>query len=104
MKKNLLLFFAASFSAFLFSCQSSTSTTETKEVIADSLFPAAAAYKTTIDNKETGLYLIKNKNGSQVAITNYGARVVGLAVPGKDGKLVDVVLGYDSVKTYQKKR
>jgi aldose 1-epimerase len=102
MKKNLALVFAVASYLFLYSCQSPTQNNAAEEPVADSLFPSAAAYKATIDNMETGLYYIKNKNGATAAITNYGARVVGLAIPAKDGKLVDVVLGYDSVKTYQK--
>ncbi|MES2648479.1 MAG: aldose epimerase family protein [Bacteroidota bacterium] len=76
---------------------------ETTAPVSDSLFPSPAAYKSTINGKETALYILKNSKGSMAAITNLGARLVGLAVPAKDGRLVDVVLGYDSVQTYMKK-
>jgi aldose 1-epimerase len=36
----------------------------------------------------------------KVRITNYGARVVSLEVPDRDGKIADVVLGYDSLAGY----
>ncbi|WP_228950400.1 aldose epimerase family protein [Mucilaginibacter sp. UR6-1] len=59
--------------------------------------------KGTVDGKEVSLYTLKNSNGVSVGITNYGGRVVSLNVPDKDGKFTDVVLGYDSLKSYQKK-
>jgi aldose 1-epimerase len=47
-------------------------------------------------------YCIKNKNGLEAHIIEYGARVVRLLVPDRNGKLEDVVLGYDSLEAYQK--
>ncbi|CAN6714444.1 unnamed protein product [Malus baccata var. baccata] len=42
-------------------------------------------------------------NGSMRAlITNLGCTITSLSVPGKDGKLADVVLGFDSVDPYVK--
>jgi aldose 1-epimerase len=37
----------------------------------------------------------------QAAITNYGGRLVSLLVPDKNGNLVDVVVGFDSVMQYK---
>jgi aldose 1-epimerase len=62
----------------------------------------SSSFSATIDGKEVKLYTLKNKSGASVGITNLGGRVVSLLVPDKDGKLTDVVLGYDSVKSYQK--
>lgn len=59
--------------------------------------PAASAFEKTIDGKQTRLYVLKNKNGMEATITNYGGRVVSLFVPDKTGKLTDVVLGFDNV-------
>lgn len=61
-----------------------------------------SAYIATIDGKAVQLYTLKNASGASVKITNYGGRVVSILVPNKDNKLVDVALGYDSVKSYQK--
>ncbi len=47
------------------------------------------------------LYVLTNKNGMQVAITNFGARVVSIRVPDRKGKLGDVALGYGSVTKYE---
>jgi aldose 1-epimerase len=57
--------------------------------------PDTAAYAKTINGKQTHLYILKNKNGMEAAITNYGGRVVSILVPDKDGKPTDVVLGFD---------
>lgn len=64
-----------------------------------SLLPDAKAFQQTIDGKQTNLYTLKNKD-MQVAITNYGARVVSILVPDKNSKLTDVVVGQDNVQAY----
>jgi aldose 1-epimerase len=45
-------------------------------------------------------YTLTNKNGMQLSIINYGGTITKLNVPDKDGKLGDVVLGYDSLSGY----
>jgi aldose 1-epimerase len=61
----------------------------------------SAAFTGTTDQKQTHLYMLKNKNGMQAAITNYGGRLVSLLVKDKNDQWVDVVLGHDDLKTYQ---
>lgn len=46
--------------------------------------------------KKTRLITMTNKNGMEACIANYGARVVSLCVPDKNGKPTDVVLGFDN--------
>lgn len=46
------------------------------------------------------LYTLENQSGMLVKVTNYGAIVTSLMVPDRDGKLGDVVLGYDRVEDY----
>ena len=48
----------------------------------------------------TKLYSITNKNGAELCVTNFGARVVSLMVPDKDGVFRDVVLGFDDIRKY----
>jgi len=62
--------------------------------------PNVAAFNSTVDGKSTALYVLKNSGKVQAAITNYGARVVSLLVPDKNGVLTDVALGYDSIGPY----
>lgn len=52
-------------------------------------------------NKEIFVYSLKNKNGMKVEICNYGAAVVSIHVPDRNGKIEDVVLGYDSAEGYE---
>ena len=51
--------------------------------------------------QKTELYILTNHSGMEVAITNFGATIVSLKVPDRNGKLEDVVLGYDTVKEYE---
>ncbi len=57
-------------------------------------------FDTIINDKQVKLYTLKNANGMEVCITNYGARVVSLVVNDKDGKPTDVVLGFDNIAQY----
>ena len=65
-----------------------------------SMLPNKDAFRTTIDGKETDLFILKNTSGMEAAITNYGGRLVSLIVPDKNGKPTDIVIGFDSVKQY----
>ena len=60
----------------------------------------AAKFDTIINEKPVKLYTLKNGNGMEVCITNYGGRVVSLVVPDKGGQPTDVVLGYDNIAQY----
>ena len=57
-------------------------------------------FDTTLDGKKISMHAISNHNGIQVFITNYGARIVGICVPDKDGSPIDVVLGFNSIREY----
>ncbi len=46
------------------------------------------------------LYTLYNDNGVSASFTDLGGTWVTMNVPDRDGKLVDVVLGYDSVEAY----
>jgi aldose 1-epimerase len=54
----------------------------------------------TPDGIEVNLYTLSNSRGMSATITNYGGIVVSLAVPDRNGKPGDVVLGYDSLGHY----
>jgi len=40
---------------------------------------------------------LKNKAGTTVKITNYGATVTSIVTADRDGKLADIALGYNDV-------
>ena len=54
----------------------------------------------TLNGKNTHLIVLKNRSGMQVAFTDYGARIVSILVPDKNGNLRDVILGFGSIKEY----
>jgi len=57
-------------------------------------------FQSEVNGKPTGLYTLANEAGMEVAITNFGGRIVSLVVPDRDGNSVDVVLGFDSIGAY----
>ncbi len=59
-------------------------------------------YGNAEDGTPVDIYTLTNDNGMIAKITNYGAILVELHVPDKNGKLDDVVLGYGSLEEYFK--
>jgi len=53
-----------------------------------------------IDGTEVFSYTLKNAKGMEAKIITYGATVVSLTAPDKNGKFADVVLGYDNIEGY----
>ncbi len=56
----------------------------------------------TSKGEKAKLYSMKNGNGMEAAVTDYGASLVKVLIPDKDKKIQDVVLGYDSAIGYEK--
>ena len=56
-----------------------------------------------IAGKQNHLYTITNKNGMELCVMNFGARVVSLTAPDRNGKFEDVVLGYKNAIDYLKR-
>ena len=52
------------------------------------------------ENKDIKLFTLTNSNGLVAKLTNFGAVLVSLFVPDKNGNLDDVVLGFDSLEKY----
>lgn len=50
--------------------------------------------------EQATLFTIENKNGVKVSFTDYGATIVGIFTPDRNGKIEDIALGYDSVNGY----
>ena len=48
----------------------------------------------------TDLYTLTNQQGMEVCFTNFGGRIVSIMVPDKDGQLLDICLGHDSIADY----
>jgi aldose 1-epimerase len=50
------------------------------------------------------LYVLRNANGIEARITNFGATVVSIFAPDRHGKIADVVLGFDDLEGYAQNR
>lgn len=64
------------------------------------LIPASENFQHSVDGQHTDLFVLKNGDGMQAAITNYGGRLVSLLVPDSIGNPVDVVAGFDGLDGY----
>ena len=93
MKYTLLSYGIA---ILLFSCTS----TPSNEVLTLSGLNPTRFEKTLDNNKSTKLYTLRNSTGMEVCITNFGARIVSIMVPDKNGNMTDVVLGFDNIEDY----
>lgn len=52
------------------------------------------------NGEKIDLYTLTNDKGMKVSVTDYGARVVSIMAPDRDGKFADVVLGFDNLEGY----
>jgi aldose 1-epimerase len=96
-----LLAFAACQNNSAMNNTSDSTTTKTDSSSNMQTIPSVKNFQSTIDGKQTNLFFLKNGN-MQVAITNYGARVVSIVVPDKNGNATDVNVGYDNIDDYTK--
>ncbi len=53
-----------------------------------------------IDNEAVDGFVLRNRNGLIAKIISYGARLTEFHMPGRDGKLADIVLGFDDLESY----
>ena len=93
MKNTLLI---SGFTLLLNGC----SLTSTNENLTISGLDPTRFEKTIDETKQTKLYSLKNNKGMEVCITNFGARIVSIVVPDKNGNMTDVVLGFDNIEDY----
>ncbi len=94
MKKILKL--SSLFILLLVSTVYSMSNNEVLQMIEKKLFGKLS------DGSEIFAYTLKNQNGMTAEIINYGAIVVSLTAPDRNGKFEDIVLGYDNIDSYVK--
>ncbi len=58
------------------------------------------SFLSLVEGQEVDLYRLARDKGLEVYVTNYGAKIVSLFVPDRNGQPVDVVLGHDSMADY----
>jgi aldose 1-epimerase len=59
-----------------------------------------ADFGKTADGTPVEIYTLQNANGAEAKIMTYGGIVQSLSMPDKNGKMADVVLGYDNLQGY----
>jgi len=59
-----------------------------------------APFGKTDDGTEVKLFTCRNKNGLVMKLTNFGATVVSLETPDRDGKMANINLGFPTVDGY----
>jgi aldose 1-epimerase len=52
------------------------------------------------DGKPVTLFTLSNKTGAEAKIVSYGARLISLTMPDREGHLANVVLGFDTLAPY----
>ncbi|CAA9195911.1 Aldose 1-epimerase [Flavobacterium bizetiae] len=104
--KNIQIAAVAMLALFQFSCKDikkeNAPLKENADKIADSAQTVLETknFDTIIDGKKVNLYWIGNKD-LKASFTNYGGRLVSLLVKDKNGKPVDVVVGFNSAKGFK---
>ncbi|MBX6365541.1 MAG: galactose-1-epimerase, partial [Gemmatimonadetes bacterium] len=61
-----------------------------------------SVFGTTPEGKEAKLFTLRNRNGVEVRATTYGGTIVSLRTPDRNGRLDDIVLGFDRLESYAK--
>lgn len=59
----------------------------------------AEDFQTVIDGKQTDLYILRNRQGNEVAISNYGGAIVAIMVPDKNGRHANVIQSHDNIQS-----
>ena len=60
------------------------------------------SFGSTQNGREVKSYTLTNKNKMKVKIITYGGAIIEINAPDKNGNFGDVILGYDSIKGYEK--
>jgi aldose 1-epimerase len=92
MKK--LVFFL--FIVTLVACKSKVSDKNT----GDTCTIKKESFEKEVDGRKVKLFMLENNNGIKVYITNFGARIVALCTPDRNGQSADIVLGFDNIDDY----
>ncbi|MCX6168460.1 MAG: galactose mutarotase [Ignavibacteriales bacterium] len=91
MTKRIIAFSLLTVFIVFISCQSNN---KDHSMVEKKLFGKLA------NGTEVFSYTLRNVNGMEAKIISYGATVVSLTAPDKNGKYEDVVLGYDNLEGY----
>lgn len=54
-------------------------------------------FQKVVDGKQVDLFFLRNENGCEVAVTNYGGSLVAIMVPDREGRMANVIQGHDCI-------
>jgi aldose 1-epimerase len=57
-------------------------------------------FGTTADGTEVAVFTISNSSGYEIRCMSYGATLISVKAPGRDGSVQEITLGYDSLDDY----
>jgi aldose 1-epimerase len=95
--RTIILLAAAPVFAFAFALASCRSAPDGPETASETSV-VREIYGSMPDGREVAIFTLTNANGLRARVTEYGAILVSLEVPDRDGKLADVTHGYDTLE------
>ncbi|MBQ6534252.1 MAG: galactose mutarotase [Opitutales bacterium] len=57
-------------------------------------------FEGVVDSKKVSLFILKNANGLEISVSNFGGRVVEIFTPDRNGVFEDIALGHDTLDEY----
>ncbi len=93
---------ASLFAACLLGCASATDSAGNSPSVTSGSQISRQSFGKSPDGKAVDLFTLRNKNGVEVRIMNYGGIVTSFVAPDRNGNMGDVVLGYDNLEGYLK--
>jgi aldose 1-epimerase len=99
MSKKYFYFYFVIFIAAIFSACQTKSTKDSENNLSFNGLDSSK-FDSIFSGKKVALYHLVNKNNITANFTNYGARIVSFKVQDKEGKMIDVVVGFNSIKNY----
>jgi len=102
MIKNVKILILISLTIFMFNsaCKKTSGKSKNQSQGNKSMPIEKQLFGTTPQGEDVFIYTLTNQNDLQVRIITYGAIVVSLEVPDRDGNIDDIVLGYDDLNGY----
>ena len=81
--------------------EATTENTTTSSGDSANMSVETSSFGKTADGQEVTLFTCKNKNGLVLKLIDFGATVVSMETPDKDGKLANINLGFDKIAGYE---
>jgi aldose 1-epimerase len=102
MKRNIGIIFILVAAVCMFGCEKKIADAAEKPQVKEKeeMNVTKESFGQTPDGQAIMIYTLKNPNGVNARVMNYGATLVSLEVPDKKGNFADITLGFDTLKGY----